>query len=127
MNTSTQKKQEDGQNGFTVAGMVPQASGMASEMGSGPPQTDIGPNGIDAVSHKEGTLAKTIENQTARLSSDTFLWAAIGGMAASAALEFTGHKDKSRFVGQWVAPLLLFGIYNKLVKQHGSDKTEQTA
>ena len=25
------------------------------------------------------------------------------------------------FVGQWAAPFLLLGIYNKLVKQHGSD------
>jgi hypothetical protein len=25
------------------------------------------------------------------------------------------------FVGQWVAPFLLLGIYNKMVKQHGSD------
>jgi len=24
-------------------------------------------------------------------------------------------------VGQWVAPFLLLGIYNKMVKQHGSD------
>jgi hypothetical protein len=25
------------------------------------------------------------------------------------------------FVGQWAAPFLLLGIYNKMVKQHGSD------
>ena len=25
------------------------------------------------------------------------------------------------YVGQWVAPFLLLGIYNKMVKQHGSD------
>jgi hypothetical protein len=25
-------------------------------------------------------------------------------------------------IGQWVAPFLLFGIYNKLVKQEGHDK-----
>jgi hypothetical protein len=58
------------------------------------------------------------------LPSDIFLCAAVGGMAASAVMEFSGHKDKSRFFGQWVAPLLLFGVYNKLVKVHGSDRTE---
>jgi hypothetical protein len=28
------------------------------------------------------------------------------------------------FVGQWVPTLLIFGLYNKLVKQLGSDRTE---
>jgi hypothetical protein len=72
--------------------------------------------------HSEGIVARTIEEQTAKLPSDTFLWAAVGAMAASAIFEFTGAEDKSRFVGQWVAPLLLFGVYNKLVKQQGSDR-----
>ena len=72
--------------------------------------------------HSEGVVARTIEEQTARLPSDTFLWAAVGAMAASAIFEFTGARDKSRFIGQWVAPMLLFGVYNKLVKQEGSDR-----
>ena len=42
-----------------------------------------------AEAHAEGPVARTIEEQTARLPSDTFL-----------------------------------GIYNKLVKQLGSDRTE---
>jgi hypothetical protein len=75
-----------------------------------------------AEQHTEGVVARTIEEQTAKLPSDTFLWAAIGAMGASAIAEFTGHKDKSRFFGQWVAPLLLLGVYNKLVKLHGSDQ-----
>jgi hypothetical protein len=33
-----------------------------------------------------------------------------------------GKKDHhALFVGQWAAPFLLLGIYNKMVKQHGSD------
>jgi hypothetical protein len=75
-----------------------------------------------AEDHTEGIVARTIEQQTAKLPSDTFLWAAVGAMATSAVLELSGMKDKSRFIGQWVAPLLLFGVYNKLVKVHGSDK-----
>lgn len=72
--------------------------------------------------HSEGVVARTIEEQTAKLPSDTFLWSAVAAMGVSAFFEFTGDKDKSRFVGQWVAPLLLFGVYNKLVKQQGSDR-----
>lgn len=76
----------------------------------------------EAQRHSEGVVARTIEEQTAKLPSDTFLWSAVAAMAVSAFFEFTGGKDKSRFVGQWVAPLLLFGVYNKLVKQRGSDR-----
>jgi hypothetical protein len=32
-----------------------------------------------------------------------------------------GRRHESLFVGQWAAPFLLMGIYNKMVKQHGSD------
>ncbi len=81
----------------------------------------------EAREHTEGPIAKTLEDQTAKLPSDTFLWAAVGGMAVSAVMEFTGHKDKSRFFGQWVAPLLLFGVYNKLVKVAGSDRRSDSS
>lgn len=75
-----------------------------------------------AQQHTEGVVARTIEEQTAKLPSDTFLWAALGAIGVSAALQFTGHDSKSRFVGQWVAPFLLLGVYNKLVKTQGSDR-----
>ena len=70
---------------------------------------------------REGKLAKKIESETAKLPSDVFLWAAIGAMAISMSLQVAGQKHKSVFFGQWAAPFLLFGIYNKLVKQHGHD------
>lgn len=75
-----------------------------------------------AAEHSEGMVARTIEEQTAKLPSDLFLWAAVGAIGTSAVLEFSGNHDKSRFVGQWVAPFLLLGVYNKLVKVAGSDK-----
>jgi hypothetical protein len=86
------------------------------------PLQNRGQQGSHAQEHTEGVVARTIEEQTAKLPSDTFLWAAVGAMGASAVMQFTGHKDKSRFFGQWVAPLLLFGVYNKLVKVAGSDR-----
>lgn len=73
------------------------------------------------VKHEEGELAKAIENQTAKLSSDVFLWAALGSMGVSLAFKMMCKKDSSLFIGQWAAPFLLLGIYNKLVKLEGND------
>ena len=74
--------------------------------------------------HSEGAVARAIEKQTAKLPSDTFLWLAVGSMAASAALQAAGQKHVSLFIGQWAPTFLIFGLYNKLVKQLGSDRTE---
>ncbi len=73
----------------------------------------------------EGPIARTIEQQTAKLPSDTFLWAALGSIAVSAALQIAGKQKVSLFVGQWVAPFLLLGVYNKIVKVAGSDQLSQ--
>jgi hypothetical protein len=70
----------------------------------------------------EGPLAKAIENQTSKLPSDLFLWAALGSMAASATLKSIGKGKSALFVGQWAAPFLALGIYNKIVKLEGNDK-----
>ena len=43
------------------------------------------------------------------------------GLDLSEAFQLAGKKHEALFVGQWVAPFLLLGIYNKMVKQHGSD------
>ena len=75
--------------------------------------------------HKEGETAKMIERQTAKLPSDVFLWAALGSMAISAALQLSNSKAKSLFVGQWAAPFLLLGVYNKLVKLEGHDSEDK--
>jgi hypothetical protein len=74
--------------------------------------------------HSEGTVAKTIEEQTAKLPSDAFLWMAVGAMTASATLQMMGNRHVSLFVGQWAPTFLILGLYNKLVKQLGSDRTE---
>jgi len=76
----------------------------------------------ESSTHREGPVAKTIEHETAKLPSDTFLWLAIGSMAASAAFKIAGKSQEAVFVGQWAPAFLLFGIYNKLVKQRGSDR-----
>jgi hypothetical protein len=71
--------------------------------------------------HKEGEVAKAIENETAKLPSDIYLWTATAAMASSLVFQLMKKKHTGLFIGQWVAPFLLFGIYNKLVKQMGND------
>jgi hypothetical protein len=75
-------------------------------------------------SHSEGQVARAIEEQTAKLPSDTFLGLAVGSMAVSATLQMMGNRQVSLFVGQWAPTFLIFGLYNKMVKQLGSDRTE---
>lgn len=74
--------------------------------------------------HSEGQVAKAIEEQTAKLPSDAFLWMAVGSMAVSATMQMMGNKHASLFVGQWAPTFLIFGLYNKLVKQLGSEGTK---
>ncbi len=83
------------------------------------PETRIG---MPEADHAEGQLARKMEDQTAKLPSDLWLWAAGLSMAASLVLQVSRKKSESQFVGQWAAPLLLIGVYNKLVKVAGSDR-----
>jgi hypothetical protein len=46
---------------------------------------------------------------------------ALGSMAVSAILQLSGKRNWALFVGQWAAPFLIMGNYNKMVKQQGSD------
>lgn len=70
-------------------------------------------------------MARMIEEQTAKLPSDAFLWAGLGSLGIAFILRLTNRTEDSQFVGQWAAPFLLFGFYNKLVKTGGSDRTNK--
>jgi hypothetical protein len=74
---------------------------------------------------REGRVAKSIERKTARLPSDLFLWTALGSMGASLVLALTGKQKIANFVGQWVPTMLIFGLYNKIVKVAGSDREQR--
>ncbi len=70
----------------------------------------------------EDRVSGAIERQSSRFPSVVFLGASIGSMAASAMLKLIwGKDDWALWVGQWAAPFLILGTYNKMVKQHGSD------
>ena len=73
----------------------------------------------------EDRFTGAVERQTARVPSSLFLGLALGSMAVSAVLKISGKDDWALFVGQWAAPFLIMGNYNKMVKQHGSDATSQ--
>jgi hypothetical protein len=70
--------------------------------------------------HAEGEVARLIEQQTAKIPSHWFLVAAFGAMGASLTLELLGRRRASDFISRWPAPLMIAGLYNKLVKTLGT-------
>jgi hypothetical protein len=70
---------------------------------------------------REDDFTAGIESQTAQIPSSLYLGAALVSMAAAALLKMARKDESALFVGQWAAPILLMGVYNKMVKQHGSD------
>lgn len=74
--------------------------------------------------HSEGAVAKAIEKETAKISSDLFLWTGLGCLGASAVLRVVGLRSLGQFFGQVAAPVLIMGLYNKIVKLHGSEKKD---
>jgi hypothetical protein len=70
---------------------------------------------------QEDSFTGMIEAKTSQIPSTAFLGAALGSMVVSAILKASGKEHQALFIGQWAAPFLLLGLYNKLVKQLGSD------
>ncbi len=66
--------------------------------------------------HAEGGVTRLLEQQAAKVPSNVFLFLSMGSMATSLALELSGRHKLSQFIGLWPAPLLIMGVYNKLVK-----------
>lgn len=103
----------------------------------------------ESFEQREGPIARAIEKRTAKIPSDVYLWAAGISVLASLALEAIGimrgetrsafgrrsfgrrmrgataHTPLAGFVGMWVPSLLLLGVYNKIVKVAGSDRTSR--
>jgi hypothetical protein len=76
---------------------------------------------------REDNFTGAIERQTSQVPSSVFLGLAVGAMVGSAVLKIAGKNSWALFVGQWAAPFLIMGNYNKMVKQHGSDATDYTS
>ena len=70
---------------------------------------------------REDQLTAALEKVSSQAPSSLYLGLALAAMAVSLGLHLANRKHEALYVGQWAAPFLVIGIYNKLVKQHGSD------
>ena len=84
-------------------------------------------NNTKVAGAREDDVTGMIESQTSQIPSSAYLGAALGSMAIAAILKIAGKHQSALFVGQWAAPFLLMGVYNKMVKQHGSDAESSEA
>lgn len=73
------------------------------------------------MSNSEGKMTKEVDKRTAKVPSMVYLGAAVAAMGVSLGLKYMERKHTALFVGQWAAPFLLMGLYNKIVKTEGSD------
>jgi hypothetical protein len=73
------------------------------------------------VQHREGKVARSIEQQTAKIPSDAFLWSAVGAIGASLILRLSGKEHAANFVGQWAPTLLILGMYQQDGELHRLD------
>ena len=62
-----------------------------------------------------------VEKKTSKIPSMVYLSAGLGALAVTACMMFRGRKSAALLVGQWAAPLLIMGLYNKVVKTEGHD------
>ena len=76
---------------------------------------------------QEDQITAAIEKCTSQVPSSAYLAMALGSMAVSLGLKAAKKDHGALFVGQWAAPFLLLGVYNKLVKIHGSDGTSSNS
>jgi hypothetical protein len=70
---------------------------------------------------EEDQITGFLESYSSKWPSSFFLGAAGASILGSLILKIQGKEEHALFVGQWAAPFLILGLYNKVVKQHGSD------
>ena len=80
---------------------------------------------VNAGEAQEDQVTAAIEQVTSKIPSAIFLGAAIASILGSVSFKIAKKEHEALFVGQWVAPFLILGLYNKMVKQHGSDASSK--
>lgn len=73
----------------------------------------------DKSQEGKGTVA--VEKQTSKVPSMIYLTAGLSALVVSMCLMHHRRKQTALMVGQWAAPLLIMGLYNKVVKTQGHD------
>jgi hypothetical protein len=73
----------------------------------------------------EDHFTKTIEDYTHSIPSSAYLGVAIAAMGISLLFQTTGQGKWGNFIAQWVPTWLIIGVYNKIVKLEGHDKTDR--
>ncbi len=70
---------------------------------------------------QEDQVTALLERYSSKWPTSLFMGAAMASIIGSMVLKRRRKHLDALFVGQWVAPFLILGLYNKAVKQHGSD------
>ncbi len=78
------------------------------------------------AAYNEGAMTEAIERQTAKMPSDLFLFAGLASMGLALTLKCFGKKHTALLIGQWAAPILIMGLYDKVVKLEGHDRNDKT-
>jgi hypothetical protein len=79
---------------------------------------------LPAPQPREDDFTRSIEEYTSALPSSAYLGIALGAMGLSLVLQMRGDGKWGNFIGQWVPTWLLIGLYNKLIKLEGHDRTD---
>lgn len=74
---------------------------------------------------REDELTKTVERYTAAIPSSAFLTVALAAMGVSLIAQLSGGGKWGNFFAQWAPTWLMIGLYNKLVKLEGHDRTDR--
>jgi hypothetical protein len=82
--------------------------------------TNLGQSG-----NREDRFTKQLETYTADIPSSAYLGVAIGAMMASLIFQMAGQGKWGNFIAQWVPTWLIIGLYNKIVKLEGHDRTDR--
>jgi hypothetical protein len=72
--------------------------------------------GVNNLGVSATRAAHAVEDQTARIPSDTFLVAAIASVGAAIVCELTGRKQAANFIGMLAPTFIAFGLYNKIAR-----------
>lgn len=79
---------------------------------------------MQIMGHKtpqEGKGTVEIEKRTSKIPSGFYLAAGLTCHGRLRDAQMLGRKHSALFVGQWAAPILIMGLYNKMVKTQGHD------